>query len=97
MVDLAAGEFDEGPRVIVVEEVADQGEGEGVVEGIAAGDAVQEGSFVTGLVAVEEVVAEVGFLLLEEAAPLGGVTNAGGHALGAAAYGIGVGGKNHGP
>ena len=58
LIDLAAGELHDGARVIEQAEVADEGEHEGVVEGLAAGDRVQVRALVEGGVAAQDLCAQ---------------------------------------
>ena len=70
MVDLRASELHEGPGVVIESEIADDAKDERVIEGIGTGDGVEEGVFLEGLVASEDLEAELLFLGLEEPSAL---------------------------
>jgi hypothetical protein len=87
--DVAAGEFDEGSGIVVVVEVADEGERERVVEWIGFVDAVEVDRLLHTLVAGENLLTDVELLLFEKPTTLGGGADAEGETVSVATMGIG--------
>jgi hypothetical protein len=90
LVDLGAGELDDGSGIIEEVEVADEAVDEGVIEGIGSWDGVEEDVVLEGAVAGEDLLAQLSLLGFEETSALGSVTDAKRHTFAAAADGIGV-------
>ena len=62
LVDLGAGELDDGPGVVEEVEVADEAVDEGVIEGIGSWDGVEEDVVLEGAVASEDLLAQARLL-----------------------------------
>jgi hypothetical protein len=91
VIDLAAGELDDGAGIVEAMEVADESEDESAVEGVGSGDAIEEECLGAALISGDDLVAEMVFLGLEKTATLGCVADANGNAFTGAANGIAIG------
>ena len=91
VVDFGAGEFDHRAGIVEEVEIADDAVDESIVEGVGAGDGVEEDVVLEGVVALKDLRAEFGLLGLEQASALGSLTDANRHPFPTASDGVGMG------
>jgi hypothetical protein len=91
LVDLGASELDDGSGIVEEVEVADEGVDEGIIEGVGSWDGVEEDVVLEGVVAREDLLAQLRLLGFEQPSALGSVADAKRHTFAATADAIGVG------